>query len=217
VGAFGARYFSIKLKDNVMNSKHLNATLVVLLAIFLHHPLHAQSTLTVKSVKASIQGSSSLHDWESQITQITCLGDFQSDNTLLKNIADISVKIPVAGIKSSEGRMMDNKTYEAFKSEEHPYITYTASRAQITTDAAKNTIIKVSGNLTMAGTTKPITVEAKGKSLPNGDMEISIARKLKMTEFNMKPPTAMMGTIKVGDEVTVVVSLVLTQAASAAR
>jgi polyisoprenoid-binding protein YceI len=200
-----------------MNPKHLNATLVVLLAIFLYHPLHAQNTLTVKSVKASIQGSSTLHDWESQITQITCLGDFQSDNTLLKNIADISVKIPVAGIKSSEGKMMDNKTYEAFKSEEHPYITYIASRAQITTDAANNTTIKVSGNLTMAGTTKPITVEAKGKSLPNGDMEISISRRLKMTEFNMKPPTAMMGTIKVGDEVTVVVSLILSQTPSASR
>ncbi|MBT1689558.1 YceI family protein [Dawidia soli] len=200
-----------------MNAKHLNATLVVLLAIFLYHPLHAQNTLTVKSVKATIQGSSTLHDWESQITQITCLGDFQSENSLLKTIADISVKIPVAAIKSSEGKMMDNKTYEAFKSDEHPYITYTASRAQITTDAARNTTIKVSGSLTMAGTTKPITVEAKGKSLPNGDMEISIARKLKMTEFNMKPPTAMMGTIKVGDEVTVVVSLVLAQAAAASR
>lgn len=200
-----------------MNSKHLIATLVVLLAIFLYHPLHAQNTLTVKSVKATIQGSSSLHDWESQITQITCLGNFQSENSLLKNIEDISVKIPVAAIKSSEGRMMDNKTYEAFKSDEHPYITYTAQRAQITTDAARNTTIKVSGSLTMAGTTKPITVEAKGKSLPNGDMEISIARTLKMTEFNMKPPTAMMGTIKVGDEVTIVVSLVLSQSASAAR
>jgi polyisoprenoid-binding protein YceI len=197
-----------------MNSTHLNATLVALLAIFLYHPLHAQSTLTVKSVKASIQGSSTLHDWESQITQITCLGNFQSENSLLKNIEDVSVKIPVAAIKSSEGKMMDNKTYEAFKSDEHPYITYTAQRAQITTDAAKNTTIKVSGNLTMAGTTKPITVEAKSKSLPNGDMEISIARKLKMTEFNMKPPTAMMGTIKVGDEVTVVVSLVLSQSAA---
>lgn len=200
-----------------MNSRHLNATLVVLLAIFLYHPLHAQSKLTVKSIKATIQGSSTLHDWESQITQITCLGDFQSENSLLKTIADISVKIPVAGIKSSEGKMMDNKTYEAFKSDEHPYITYTASHAQIATDAARNTTIKVLGSLTMAGTTKPITVEAKGKSLPNGDMEISIARKLKMTEFNMKPPTAMMGTIKVGDEVTVVVSLVLAQAAAASR
>lgn len=200
-----------------MNSRHLNATLVVLLAIFLYHPLHAQSTLTVKSVKAFIQGSSTLHDWESQITQITCLGNFQSENSLLKNIEDVSVKIPVAAIKSSEGKMMDNKTYEAFKSDDHPYITYTAQHAQITTDAAKNTTIKVSGNLTMAGTTKPITVEAKGKSLPNGDMEISIARKLKMTEFNMKPPTAMMGTIKVGDEVTVVVNLVLSQAAAASR
>jgi polyisoprenoid-binding protein YceI len=111
--------------------------------------------------------------------------------------------------------MMDNKTYDAFKSEEHPYIVYTASRAQVSIDGAKLTTIKVSGNLTMAGTTKPITIEAKGKPLPNGDMEVSITRKLKMTEFNMKPPTVMMGAIKVGDEVTIVVTLVLSQTPSA--
>ena len=198
-----------------MNTKHMNATIVVLLAFFLYHPVHAQNTLLVKSVKASIQGTSTLHEWESQITKITCLGNFQSDNSLLRNIEDISVKIPVAGIKSSEGKMMDNKTYEAFKSEEHPYIVYTASRAQVSMDGAKLTTIKVSGNLTMAGTTKPITIEAKGKPLPNGDMEVSITRKLKMTEFNMKPPTVMMGAIKVGDEVTIVVTLVLSQTPSA--
>ena len=198
-----------------MNTKYMNATIVVLLAFFLYHPVHAQNTLLVKSVKASIQGTSTLHEWESQITKITCLGNFQSDNSLLKNIEDISVKIPVAGIKSSEGKMMDNKTYEAFKSEEHPYIVYTASRAQVSIDGAKLTTIKVSGNLTMAGTTKPITIEAKGKPLPNGDMEVSITRKLKMTEFNMKPPTVMMGAIKVGDEVTIVVTLVLSQTPSA--
>jgi polyisoprenoid-binding protein YceI len=200
-----------------MNSKHSIITLVVLLAIALYHPLHAQNTLTVKSVKASIQGTSTLHEWESEITKITCLGNFQSEGNRLKNLEDINVRIPVAGIKSSEGRMMDNKTYEAFKSEEHPYILYTASRAQITVDAANVTTIRVSGNLTMAGTTKSITVEARGKSLANGDMEISLSRALKMTEFNMKPPTAMMGTIKVGDEVTVTVNLVLSQSPTASR
>jgi polyisoprenoid-binding protein YceI len=193
----------------------MNATIVVLLAFFLYHPVHAQNTLLVKSVKASIQGTSTLHEWESQITKITCLGNFQSDNSLLRNIEDICVKIPVAGIKSSEGKMMDNKTYDAFKSEEHPYIVYTASRAQVSIDGAKLTTIKVSGNLTMAGTTKPITIEAKGTPLPNGDMQVSITRKLKMTEFNMKPPTVMMGAIKVGDEVTIVVTLVLSQTPSA--
>jgi polyisoprenoid-binding protein YceI len=200
-----------------MNSKHLIFSLGVLLAIFLYSPVHAQNTLTVKSVKASIHGTSTLHEWESDITKITCLGNFQSDGSLLKNIEGINVKIPVAGIKSSEGRMMDNKTYEAFKSEEHPYITYTASRAQITVDAAKITTIKVSGNLTMAGTTKLIAVEAIAKTLANGDQEITLSRKLKMTEFNMKPPTAMMGTIKVGDEVTVTVNLVLAQSPTASR
>lgn len=200
-----------------MNSKHSIITLVVLLAIFLYYPLHAQNTLSVKSVKASIQGTSTLHEWESEITKINCLGNFQSEGNRLKNLDDINVRIPVVGIKSSEGRMMDNKTYEAFKSDDHPYILYTASHAQITVDAANLTTIKVSGNLTMAGTTKPITVEARGKLLANGDMEISLSRKLKMTEFNMKPPTAMMGTIKVGDEVTVTVNLVLSQSPTASR
>ncbi|MBT1686443.1 YceI family protein [Dawidia soli] len=200
-----------------MNAKHSIITPLVLLAILLYYPLCAQNTLVVKSVKASIQGTSTLHEWESEITRITCLGNFQSESNLLRNIEDISVRIPVAGIKSSEGRMMDNKTYEAFKSDEHPYIIYTASHARITVDAARNTTISVAGNLTMAGTTKPVVVEAKGKPLANGDMEVSISRKLKMTDFNMKPPTAMMGTIKVGDEVTVTVNLVLSQGPSASR
>jgi polyisoprenoid-binding protein YceI len=200
-----------------MNSKHLIITFVVLSAIALYHPLHAQNTLSVKSVKASIKGTSTLHEWESESTKITCLGNFQSEGNRVKTLEDINVRIPVTAIKSSEGRMMDNKTYDAFKSDEHPYILYTASRAVITVDAVNVTTIKVSGNLTMAGTTKPIMVEAKGKLLANGDMEVSLSRNLKMTEFNMKPPTAMMGTIKVGDEVTVTVNLVLSQSPTASR
>jgi hypothetical protein len=43
----------------------------------------------------------------------------------------------------------------------------------------------------------------KYKILPNGDLQFSASKKIKMTEYKMEPPTAMMGTIKVGDEVTV--------------
>jgi hypothetical protein len=38
-------------------------------------------------------------------------------------------------------------------------------------------------------------------------MQISGSKKLKMTEFDMVPPTALMGTIKTGDEVTVTFNL----------
>ena len=181
----------------------------LMLALFTLGMASAQEALSVKSVKAVIQGTSSLHDWESTISQIDFRGVVFMDNGVPKDIQDVRVSIPVKTIKSSEGRMMDNKTYEAFQSENHPFITFTFSRSQVTVDAAKNINIKAPGQLTMAGTTRALTVEARGKVWANGDLQLAVSQKLNMTEFNMKPPTAMMGAIKVGESVTVVVNLVL--------
>jgi hypothetical protein len=61
----------------------------------------------------------------------------------------------------------------------------------------------------MAGTTKPIDLVANYKVLSNGDLQITGSKKIKMTDFNMEPPTAMMGTIKVGDDVIIGFDIVL--------
>jgi hypothetical protein len=50
--------------------------------------------------------------------------------------------------------------------------------------------------------------------LANGDVQIIGSRKLNMKDFNMVPPTAMMGTIKVGEEVTVNFNLTLTNSSN---
>lgn len=182
---------------------------ILFLLLFSYSSLQAQSNYTLKSIKATIQGSSSLHDWESDITKILFKGSLQSDGKVLKTIKDVELKVPVESIKSKEGRIMDNKTYDAFKSEKNPYIIYTFNLAQAKTDAGNVVSVEALGNLTMAGTTKPVKVEAKGKLLDNGDLQLSVSKKLKMTEFKMQPPTAMLGAIKVGDEVTVNFNFVL--------
>lgn len=182
---------------------------ILFLLLFSYSSLQAQSNYTLKSIKATIQGSSSLHDWESDITKILFKGSLQSDGKVLKTIKDVELKVPVESIKSKEGRIMDNKTYDAFKFEKNPYIIYTFNLAQAKTDAGNVVSVEALGNLTMAGTTKPVKVEAKGKLLDNGDLQLSVSKKLKMTEFKMQPPTAMLGAIKVGDEVTVNFNFVL--------
>jgi polyisoprenoid-binding protein YceI len=113
--------------------------------------------------------------------------------------------------------MMDNKTYEAFQSDTYPTITFTVTQSQITVDDSKNIVIKAPGKLTMAGTTKPVMVEARGKLLPGGGLQLALAQKISMIEFKMKPPTVMMGAIKVGEAVTVVVDLVLNPATRVAQ
>jgi polyisoprenoid-binding protein YceI len=184
-------------------------TLALLLLALTIINVKAQEVYTVKSVKAAVLGTSTLHDWESEITKIECTAHFKVENNNLKSIQNIHAKVLVKGIKSKEGKIMDNKTFEAFKYESNPYILFDAESAQVNMVSGQ-AAVKAVGNLTMAGETKQVTLEGNGKLLPTGDFQIEVSKILNMTEYKMVPPTAMLGAIKVGSVVTVKLSLVLT-------
>jgi len=161
------------------------------------------SGFSLKLLKATIQGTSTLHDWESQITEIEGKGSFQTKDKLLTAIQDATIKITVEGIKSDKGKKMDRKTYETFKSDKNPFITYSFSNAAIKINASHVVTIDATGNLSMAGTSKSVSLSANGKELPNGDLQLTVSKKINMTDYNMEPPVMFLGTIKVGDEITV--------------
>lgn len=169
--------------------------------------LHAQA-LNVKHYDVTVSGTSSLHDWESKAEKIECTASFMLANNALSDVNDVRVKIPVKSIKSSKGKIMDNKTWEAFHYEKYPSITFLMTDKKIN---ASNNSINVTGDLTMAGVTRRIEFIVNYKMLPEGDLEVSGSKQLRMTDFKMEPPTAMMGTIKVGDEITISFQIVLTQ------
>jgi hypothetical protein len=173
--------------------------------------VQAQTNLYLKSVKASIQGKSTLHNWKSEITKIEYKGFLQTEGTI-KTIKNVEVKIPVEGIKSKEGKKMDRKIYEAFKSDKNLFIIFSCNSAEIRIDTMNIVTIEASGNITMAGTTRPIFLMVKGKVLADGTLQLSISQKMKMTEFKMEPPTAMLGTIRAEDEVIVNFDMLLTYA-----
>ena len=161
----------------------------------------------VKSVKATVKGTSSVHDWESTITKVNCNSPAGSK----EEMNDLVVKIPVKGIKGKEGKKMDEKTYEAFKAEQFPFITYSFQEIQVAIDNNRNVKLDTNGTLNMAGVSKPISMFGTGKVLDNGDYQIAVSRKIKMTDFNIEPPTMVLGTIKVGDEISVVFDFILSK------
>ena len=177
---------------------------VWVLAIQLH-AANAQM-FSVKSYKVSVKGTSSLHDWESTVDKLEARGSFVLSGDALSNVKDVVVKIPVKAIKSTKGKMMDNKTWEAFNYEKNPTITFTLAEKKINT--AKQSLV-ANGTLTMAGVTKSLELHLVYKVLPGGELQITGGHKLLMSDFKMEAPTAMMGTIKVGDEVAVDVELIL--------
>jgi len=165
--------------------------------------LSAVQAQTYKSVPKisviKINGTSSIHEWESTTDQIN--GDMVLASGG-KQIQSLVVKVPVKSIKSGKG-LMDSKTYDAFESDKNPLITFQMTEVTALKVTGKEVEATVTGNITMAGNTKKIVIKSTGKILADGSFQFKGAVPLKLSEFKMKSPTAMMGMLKTGDAVTI--------------
>lgn len=151
----------------------------------------------------TILGTTNVHNFQSKVTQIS--GDLVISG---KKVQTLKVEVPVKSIKSNE-KLMDKKTYEAFDAEKHPTITFQLIDAVIQKATAEDIDVVLTGNLTMAGVTKKVSINTNGKALKAGTFQFIGSVALKMTDFKMKPPTAMLGMMKVGDAITLKFSIVL--------
>ncbi len=158
-----------------------------------------------------ILGTSNVHDWVSNVEQIegTANIDFGEDGMI--EIKECAVKIPVESIVSTKGFIMDNKTMKALNSEDYPNITYNLTDFGVVTKTSTGFTTTTTGNLRIAGVTKTKNITITGKELRNGAIEITAKKALKMTDFGIDPPTALMGTMTTGDEVTIEFRIVLNQ------
>lgn len=171
--------------------------------------LHAQSVRQVKSFKMSVAGSSTLHDWESTVNKVSAKAEIASSEGAIQSIKSLNVEVDAKSIVSTKGKVMDNKTWETLKADKHPKITYKLTKVESITKSGYEYMVKTTGNLTIAGVTKSVALDAKGKVLSNGDVEFSGSKLVVLSDFGMEQPTALMGTVKVGKEVTVKYSVVM--------
>jgi len=174
-----------------------------LLGLFI--TVNAQKIYNQKTFKMMIRGTSSVHDWTEDVTILVWVGEVTVVNKEIKAVKNVIVKIPVTGIKSTKGGIMDDKTYEAFNYKQHPDITY---KLEAITKAGG--IATATGKLTMNGVTKPVSMRLTSKIHANGDIQVMGAHQINMKDFQMKPPTAMMGSIKVGELITVSFDITVT-------
>lgn len=177
--------------------------------VFIFFQTHAQTPYVLKQAKMTVNGTSTMHDWESTVGKVEWAGTLTVNGTQLTEVKDASIKINVTDIKSTKGKVMDNKTYEAFKYEKNPTIQYKLTSAKIN-GAGADYSLNTNGNLTMAGVTKPIDMAVKAKVQATGEVTLTGNYKINMLNYKMEPPTAMMGAIKVGEEVTVHFELTVT-------
>lgn len=171
-----------------------------------------QTSYRLGSFSVVIKGTSNLHNWESVAKEVRANGSLTGDATGLSAIQSLYVEIPVRSIKSAKGTIMDNKTYDAMKADQHANIQYKLDRVQQINKKGNGSFdLNAQGELTMAGTPRKIDLYVQGKVNGDGSVSFNGSKKLKMTDFKIKPPTALLGTLTTGDEVEIVFQITLKQ------
>jgi polyisoprenoid-binding protein YceI len=169
------------------------------------YDIHPESKIMVK-------GTSTIHDWSIDVNKFSgtvAIKESVAQNAVPKKgdtFENLEIRMEVKSMESGRGAAMDNRTFDALKAESHPEIVFTLKKSEITEikDAGNGTfVMNAAGDLTIAGVTKPIDITVEGQKLKDGRFVFSGSKSLKMTEFGVKPPSAMFGTIVAGDDITV--------------
>lgn len=189
--------------------KRLIGIVAVGLVLALNTSILAQTHYEVKSHNVVIEGTSNLHDWTADVENLK--GNFRikvEDNKIVE-IENLTVKVDANSLKGSRGNMMNSKIYEALNSKKHPEISFELRKVNSISENPGSFRLNTTGVLQVSGVSKPVNLNATGKLLPSGEIELAGSTKIKMSDFSVKPPTAMFGALTTGDEVNLKYTVVV--------
>lgn len=159
-----------------------------------------------------IEGSSNVNQFECQAREhrgeviiyetTTLTGDTVSVDV---DSTKIFLEIDVLGIECGRNRM-NRDLQNALKADDYPNITFVFDEVLSSNGNGidPNSIkLEVNGNLTVAGVTREVVVHLTGFTLENGLIRAEGSKQIRMTDFGVQPPTAMLGLVKAEDGLTV--------------
>lgn len=195
-------------------------SLVLTAALTVSVGAHASAQGTRMTVrpesKVTLAGGSNLHDWACRTSAFSATIEvdsaFQSEplTQVAKPITRVSVAIPVKSLKCGHGKM-DQNLYKALNAEEFPEIRYVLSNYNVTpgVSTVDSFAAETAGELTVAGKTIRVEIPISAKRLDGGAARGEGSVKLMMTDFGIKPPTALLGTLRTKNQIEVAFQVLL--------
>ena len=170
----------------------------------------AEASLTLSAARVIVEGTSNVHDWTASTTAVlvTAVEIAGADGDVLQAalqpgaIRAFDVTIPAKGLTSPrEG--IDKNMHKALKVEAHPHITFHLRGLE-----PAGTAYKATGTLTIAGVEKEVVLnlEVRPKA---GALLVTGTTALVMTDYGIKPPSAMLGMVQSSPKVTIRLELTL--------
>jgi len=163
----------------------------------------AQTYRITPGSEIKVAGTSNIHDWTMQTNTISGEAQVTLAGKDLTDVKTLNFSTAAKNLKGKED-LLNTRAHKAMKADKFPTIAFKLNSASVSGD-----IVKGTGALTIAGVTKEITVQGKASENADGSLLISGARKIKMSEYGIQPPTFMLGALKVADEINVIYNLKL--------
>lgn len=181
----------------------------------------AQTKMTLRSEsKVVVAGGSNVHEWSCQATGFAATIELDEGyatapfGAIAKPIGGVVVTIPTKSLRCGKDKM-DENTWKALRADEFKDIRYELTDYAL--DHAQSTpqgfAAVTKGKLTVAGTTKAVEIPITATRLAGGQMKGEGKLSMLMTDVGIKPPTALLGTLRTKNEITITFEVLLDRSA----
>jgi polyisoprenoid-binding protein YceI len=187
-----------------MKKIYSKSVFLVLTFFLLAINVKAQSEykLDLSKSKLTISGTSTLHNWHMTANNYICdvYASMEENKDIL--ISKIEFECKAQSI-TSDNSLMDDKAHEALKTNKFPNITFLASQNIKVIVNREMLDGLLNGTLQISGENKSAKLPFKGEIDNAGNLKIHGETSVLMSDYKIKAPTALMGSIKTGDEITI--------------
>jgi hypothetical protein len=171
---------------------------------------HTNQPLHVLSVsKLWVAGTSNVKDFTCTAKSFDAVVDAALPNTVSavlngqKGVGTVELTVPVEQLDCNNNSTMTEHMRNAIKAKDFKEIVFRLSSYDIA-KVARGSQATLNGALTIAGVTKDITFTTDAYAAADSTALVASGKyQLHLKDFNLKAPSLMLGTMRVGDVVTV--------------
>lgn len=181
----------------------LGALLVPALAAAALAPLSLQP-----GSRVWVDGTSTARSWHCESTgAVGTAAASSTELAQLSSVASAQVTVPVSSL-DCHNNTMNGHMRNALKAAQAPEIRFRASSVSVTPTSADAGSVAMQGTLSIAGQDRPVTINGT-VARENGQIRVRGSKRITMTEWGVRPPSLMLGAMKVAPVATVGFDVVL--------
>jgi len=154
-----------------------------------------------------VDGGSTVRSWSCDAQSMTARitgapGTSLALGQLAGAVSSLQFEVPTGQLDCDNDTMNDHM-WSALKTSDHPRIVFRMTSYTVAPATTGPARVQIQGQLEIAGNTRPITLVGEASGADGGALRLQGMHALNMTEWGIRPPRLMLGTLRVHEDVEV--------------